>query len=133
MKYLLVLCSLLIFGFAAPILSAQHVFAADDPLKTICDEAIKDNPTDIPATCNANTTDPVAGKDGIILRVARIISAVAGVAAVVMVIYSGAQLIMSGGDSQKVATARKTLIYALVGSVLLIFAQPIITFILNRI
>ncbi|MDO8591307.1 MAG: hypothetical protein Q7R60_00035 [bacterium] len=40
-------------------------------------------------------------------------------AAVIMIIYSGIQLIQSGGDSEKAQTAKRSIIYIVVGIVLL--------------
>src|SRR3989344_5902717 len=49
------------------------------------------------------------------------------VLAVLFIIYSGIQMIQSGGDSQKLAEARSRLIYALIGLGIVILAFVIIS------
>lgn len=58
---------------------------------------------------------------------------IVGVISVIMVIVGGYQYIFSGGDSQKAASARNTLIYSLIGVTIAIFAGPILAWILQRI
>lgn len=58
-----------------------------------------------------------------------ILSMVAGIAAVVMVIIAGFRYTTSGGDSGRVASAKSTLIYALVGIAIAVLAQVIVHFV----
>lgn len=67
-----------------------------------------------------------------VLRIAvNILSWTAGVIAVIMVILSAIKYITSGGDSGKVASAKKTLIYALVGAALASISQVVIRAVVN--
>ena len=59
--------------------------------------------------------------------------AIFGAIAVIMVVYSGIQLIISQGNSEKVAQARRAIIYAVAGLVVIFFAQVIVLFIFNRV
>lgn len=59
--------------------------------------------------------------------------AIFGAVAVIMVVYSGIQLIISQGNSEKVAQARRGIIYAVAGLVVIFFAQVIVLFIFNRV
>ncbi|HPD98962.1 MAG TPA: hypothetical protein PLJ04_02610 [Candidatus Saccharibacteria bacterium] len=59
--------------------------------------------------------------------------AIFGAVAVIMVVYSGIQLIISQGNSEKVAQARRAIIYAVAGLVVIFFAQVIVLFIFNRV
>jgi hypothetical protein len=61
------------------------------------------------------------------------LSLVAGVAAVIMIIISGLKFITANGDAGNVASARTTLIYALVGLVVVALAQFIVHFVLGRV
>lgn len=61
----------------------------------------------------------------------QILSIVIGIAAVVEVISGGFKYITSGGDPQKVANAKNTLIYALVGLVIVALAQFMVHFVIN--
>lgn len=60
------------------------------------------------------------------------LSIVAGVIAVIMIIVSGLKYITSQGDSTQAANARKSLIYSLVGLVVVVLAQFIVKFVLAR-
>jgi hypothetical protein len=60
-----------------------------------------------------------------------ILSYIAGVAGIIMVMLSGFKYITSGGDSGKVAAAKNTLIYALIGLVIASLAQFLVHFVLT--
>ncbi len=87
------------------------------------------------AICNSRSesTDPIAGTNGVIIKVTNIIAYIAGIAAVIILVVSGIQFITSGGDSAKVATARKTIIGALVGIAVIVLAHTLIVYIVKRI
>lgn len=79
------------------------------------------------------TSDPVTGSTGVIVKITHLIAIVAGIAAVIIIIIAGIRYIISGGDSAKTASAKNTIIYAVVGLVVIVLAQAIITFIVSRI
>lgn len=62
----------------------------------------------------------------------RILSIIVGIAAVIMVVVAGLKYITSGGDSSNVASAKNTLIYAIVGLVIAGLAQAIVRFVLGK-
>lgn len=59
------------------------------------------------------------------------ISVIVGVIAVIMIIVGGLRYITSGGESGKVSSAKTTIIYALIGLVVVALAQLIVHFVLN--
>jgi hypothetical protein len=69
----------------------------------------------------------------ILNTVIRIFSWVIGVIAVIMVMVSGFRYITAGGDSGKVASAKNTLIYAIVGLVIAAVAQILVKFVLHNV
>jgi hypothetical protein len=69
----------------------------------------------------------------LITDVINIFSAVVGVICVIMIIFGGFQYITSGGDTGKVGTAKTTIIYAIVGLIVVAFAQFIVQFVLNKV
>jgi type IV secretion system pilin len=77
--------------------------------------------------------DDGASIDEIILRLIQVMSAIAGVAAVIMIIISGFRFITANGDAATVAAARRTLMYALVGLLVVLMSQAIVWFILQRV
>lgn len=81
-----------------------------------------------PLKCN-----PVAGsQDSILYRITRMVTAIAGAIAVIIIIVGGISMMTSGGDSQKFANGRNTLIFAAIGLVLIVVAQALITFTINK-
>lgn len=68
----------------------------------------------------------------IIRTVINIFSAVVGAVSVVMIILGGFKYITSGGDSNNVSGAKNTILYAIVGLVIVAFAQIIVQFVLER-
>lgn len=58
--------------------------------------------------------------------------AIFGAIGVLVVVYSGIQMIISQGNAEKVAQARRGIIYAVAGLVIVFFAQIIVQLIYNR-
>ena len=69
----------------------------------------------------------------IIARVINILSSLAAVIAVIMIIIAGLRYITSGGDSAKAASARTTILNAVIGLMIAIFAQVIVRFVLQAV
>ncbi|HVX58088.1 MAG TPA: pilin [Candidatus Saccharimonadales bacterium] len=59
-------------------------------------------------------------------------SILVGAASVFMIIYGGFRYITSGGESGRVGAAKNSLLYAIVGLVIVALAQLIIHFVLNQ-
>ncbi|HEU4914806.1 MAG TPA: hypothetical protein VFT16_05425 [Candidatus Saccharimonadales bacterium] len=122
----LILASL---GLALVVLApASHVMAAGtDPFKGACESKGSSSS----AACQANGSDPLTGENGLLIKVTRIISFLAGVCSVILIVTAGLMYVMSDGDSSKVHSAKTTLVYAVVGLVIVGVAQGIIILVLN--
>lgn len=83
------------------------------------------------AGCNANE-DKGTDIQKAITFVVNLLSVIAGLAAVIMLILGGIKYVTSGGDSSKVASAKNTIIYALVGLVIAALAQVLVHFVLKE-
>lgn len=70
--------------------------------------------------------------DTVVANFINVLSAVAGITAVVMIIIAGFRFITANGDSNTVAAARRTLMYALVGVIVVAISQTIVWFVLDR-
>lgn len=113
---------------AAPAAQAVPYFAADaktDVCNTIGDVS--------PETAGSNCESP-AGKNvnGIIRFGINLISILAGVIAVLMIILSGFKYITAQGDANQISSAKRTLLYALVGLVLVAISQALVRFVLFK-
>jgi hypothetical protein len=86
------------------------------------------------ATCQpTNTSGGVTKVNTLITDIINIFSAVVGIISVIMIIIGGFQYITSGGDTGKVGTAKTTIIYAIVGLIVVAFAQFLVQFVLNKV
>jgi hypothetical protein len=65
-------------------------------------------------------------------EVVKIFSIIVGAISVIMIIYGGLRYITSGGDSGRVGSAKNTLIYAVLGLLIVALAQLIVHFVLNQ-
>jgi len=81
-----------------------------------------------------STACPDSGSavDGIVKLVINILSVVVSIAAVIMIIIGGLKYVTSQGESSNTAGAKNTIIYALIGLVIVALAQVIVRLTLNR-
>jgi hypothetical protein len=68
----------------------------------------------------------------LVRKIINILSVIVGVIAVIMIIIGGLRYITSGGDSGNVSSAKNTIIYAIVGLVIVALAQFIVRFVLSN-
>jgi uncharacterized membrane protein len=68
----------------------------------------------------------------IIKTIISVLSLIVGITAVIFVILGGFKFITSSGDAQKAASARNTILYAVVGLVVAALAQAIVAFVLTK-
>ncbi|MBA3758549.1 hypothetical protein H0X10_02865 [Candidatus Saccharibacteria bacterium] len=91
-------------------------------------------------TCLDTSSDAGCGDQGdaesrvneIIRLVINIFSLIVGVIAVIMIIIGGLKYITSGGDSSNVSGAKNTILYAIIGLVIVALAQVIVRFVLQK-
>jgi hypothetical protein len=73
------------------------------------------------------------GVDSLVEKIIDILSWVVGVVAVIAIIVGGLRFILAGGDAGKIASARNTILYAIVGLVIVAIAQLIVLFVLQNV
>jgi type IV secretion system pilin len=113
----------LLAAFAMPALATSSVLAAS-PKAEICQGLGQ-----VSGSCSGGSSDINHALKSAI----NILSFVAGVVAIIMIIISGLKFITAQGDSSGVASARSSLIYALVGLVVAALAQFIVHFVLAKV
>lgn len=79
--------------------------------------------------CKSNSTGEI---NGIIKTVVDLFSLIVGIVAVIVLIVNGFKFITSGGESNAVASAKKGIIFAIVGLVVAGLAQFIVRFVLGN-
>lgn len=113
---------------AALLLAPATVSAAWNPFERACQGARNSS-----VCSNSGADDPIAGPNGAIVNVTSILAVIAGAVSVIFLVWGGFKYITSGGDSSNVASAKNTIIAAIVGLVLALLARPIILFVVGRI
>ncbi len=127
---LVLLASLLLY---TPIVSAQ-VSTGFNPLDKACENVPTEGPNGSSVCAEKNNTaDPLSGTSGVLLRAARFISMLTGIASVIIIVFGSIKYTTSSGNPEAAAGAKKTITYALIGLVVALMAQGIIIFVINRI
>lgn len=120
------LASAAVLFSAAPALAQSTNFSATSKQESC--QALKDISPD-GGTCN----NPAGrGVTGLMKLAIQMVSIVAGIIAVIMIIVSGFKYVTSQGDSNSISSAKQSLIYAIVGLVIVAFAQFIVRFVLTE-
>jgi len=90
---------------------------------------------DVQSSCDNGITDQEAADtlNDLIGDIINIFSLIVGVVSVLMIIFGGFKYITSGGDSTNVSAAKNTILYALIGLVIVALSQTIVRFILGRV
>ena len=82
--------------------------------------------------CAFNGLDATAKLNKMISEVINFFSVIIGIVAVLMIIVGGFRYIISGGDTGNVTSAKNTILYAIIGLIIVVFAQFIVKFILSK-
>ncbi len=72
------------------------------------------------------------GITGLIKTIINVLSIIVGVVAVIMIIIGGFRYITSGGKQESVTGAKNTILYAVIGLVIVALAQIIVRFVLTK-
>ena len=68
----------------------------------------------------------------LITKIVNILSVVVGIVAVIMIIIGGFRYVTSGGKQESVSSAKNTILYAIIGLVIVALAQIIVHFVLKN-
>ena len=116
----------LILGLGLPLFAPVMVRA--DSLADACEGLALADPT---ATCDSAQAKTSFGS--IIRNVINVLSIIVGAVAVIMIIIGGFRYVISNGDTSGLTGAKNTILYAIVGLVIVIFAQVIVRFVLTNV
>jgi hypothetical protein len=116
--------ALLVLSFSTPAIAT--VAAASNPFKNSACNGLE--PIDASGCTGGGTA-----LNTTVRAILNILSVIVGVAAVIMIILSGLRYITSGGDASKVGAAKSSLIYALIGLVIVALAQVIVHFVFAKV
>jgi hypothetical protein len=83
---------------------------------------------------DCNTTPNTNGNlNNTIQQVVNILTSLVGIVAVVMIIIGGYRYMTSSGDPNRVASAKNTLLYAIIGIIIAVLAQVIVKFVIAKV
>lgn len=85
------------------------------------------------ANCDSDVSTGTTDVEDLIRTIINIFSVIVGIVAVLMIIVGGFKYITSGGDSGNIGSAKNTILYAIVGLVIVAIAQAIVQFVLNEV
>ncbi|MBP9738225.1 hypothetical protein KBD20_00900 [Candidatus Saccharibacteria bacterium] len=131
---------ILVAVFSVTTVLGSHVYAQSSPSavsdfcgeaqdSAFCDERSKGTGGTDPVN---NSTSPILGPSSIFYKIIQTLTVLTGAVSVIMIIVGGFRYVVSGGDSNATKGAKDTILYAVIGLVVVIFAQTIITFVLSR-
>jgi hypothetical protein len=124
----LLLALTLSFGVAAPAFAQT---AQDEINNGLCSGSNLEL-TDNPGQCNVTSGEATDKINSIVHTIVNLLSAVVGLVAVIMIIAGGFRYITSGGNDTSVTSAKNTILYAIIGLVVVALAQLIVRFTLSK-
>jgi magnesium-transporting ATPase (P-type) len=89
--------------------------------------------TENTSTADCSTSDATERVNSLIKTIVNLLSAVVGIVAVVMIIFGGLRYITSGGNDSSVTGAKNTILYAIIGLIIVALAQVLVRFTLNKV
>lgn len=110
-----------LLGVFTPVVSAANGI-------NICS---KENGSDNSVYCQ-NKDSGGAQVGGIIKTIVEVLLMAVGAISIIMIVIGGILFALSSGDAQKAAKARSTVLYAVVGLAVSLFASAIVNFVFNR-
>lgn len=119
---------ILLLAFLSTFLILTPAALAFNPLERACSGKAANGPVCKSNNAQGTTVNPVVET---IHDVVDILSLLAGVVAVIIIIYSGIRMILSGSNPESIKTARSSLFGALIGLAIIILSWTIISVILN--
>jgi len=122
---------LVLFAFAAVVMAgfALSPKAAAVDVFTQCGGAASGSAVCQDAKSSANGNNPIITVIGTTIK---IVSFIVGVAAVIGIVLSGMRFIIANGDANAVASARRGLIYCLIGLLVAALAQTLVALVLSK-
>jgi len=123
-------------GFLLPATLPVVVSAQGEPVPNTTDVNIKAGlcsgaSFEFNPSCATDAEAAGTSVTGYIKTAINIFSVVVGVIAVIMIIVGGVKYITSGGDAGNVTGAKNTILYAIIGLVIVALSQVIVQFVLG--
>lgn len=128
---LLILSFSSLIMFSVPLLAtgtAHAVFNQQDINSSVCGGTNGD----LTGATQTNCTNASGTANNLVRTVVNVLSVIVGAVAVIMIIFAGFRYITSGGKQESVTSAKNTILYAVIGLVIVALAQLIVHYVLNK-
>ena len=122
------LVMLLLFAQTVPVF-AQGSDSISSGLCTGANLEFTDSPT---GDCSTDS-DATEKINNIIRTIINLLSVIVGIVAVIMIIVGGFRYITSGGSDTGVTGAKNTILYAIIGLIIVALAQLLVRFVLRQV
>lgn len=127
----LIVVGMLIFGglnFNTPVSASGSTSNSGDKGNKIFQDPCRHSPNS--AICQ--NQNPVKMED-LVKKGLNILTWVAGILAIIMIIYAGYLLVRSANDTNKITTAKNIILYSVVGLIVVVAANAIVSFVIKMI
>jgi hypothetical protein len=124
--------SLSAMALVGPVYAQASSTSGADPFSYTCDSSVAGKTDFCKNVQGESSKSLVFGDKSLMYRIAQIIVYLVGATSVLMIIIGGLRYVISAGDSNGVQGAKNTILYALVGLVVAVAAQFIVTFVLGK-
>ncbi|MCA9330368.1 hypothetical protein KDA11_06975 [Candidatus Saccharibacteria bacterium] len=111
---------------------AVDIFKDSHNPSSVCNQSGSEKSSVCSDSAKAKDTNVIFGKDGVVTKGVQLFIIIVGVIAVFMILINAMRMILSGGDPNGINSARNGLLYAVIGVVIVLVAQAIVSFILKR-
>jgi hypothetical protein len=126
---LTLLFSFMLIQTTAPVYAQQQQVTTDIQ-NGLCSGANLQFTTN-PSSCQQDR-GAIVRVNNIIRRIVNLLSVLVGVVAVIMIIIGGLRYVTSGGSDASVSGAKNTILYAVIGLVIVAMAQVLVHFVLSN-
>ncbi len=127
----LIVVGMLIFGglnFNTPVSASGSTSDSSNKGDKIFQDPCRHSPNS--AICQ--NQNPVKMED-LVKKGLNILTWVAGILAIIMIIYAGYLLVRSANDTNKITTAKNIILYSVVGLIVVVAANAIVSFVIKMI
>ena len=126
--------AILTISLSMPLAMPALAYAQSSGPNDLADKAAcgADLNVDPEAVCTQDAGEATTKVNNIIKLVINIFSLIVGVVSVIMIIVGGLKYITSGGESGNIQGAKNTILYAIIGLVVVALAQIVVKFVLAK-
>lgn len=115
-------------------LTPAYVLAQEsDLIGGLCSGSSFEISTGAGSVADCTSGDATEKFNNLLRKAINLLSAIVGIIAVIMIIIGGLKYITSGGSDSNVTGAKNTILYAVIGLVIVAIAQVIVRFVLSSV